>query len=82
MKPGDVCLIESETAAEPLALAIYEHVLRAGGLPIVNLMLEGQAPLFYKLASDEQLDWVSPTAQLGGRRGGRALQDHGRDQHP
>jgi aminopeptidase len=63
VKPGDVCLIESETAAEPLALAIYEHVLRCGGLPIVNLTLEGQAPLFYTLASDDQLDWVSPPAQ-------------------
>jgi aminopeptidase len=63
VQAGDVCLIESETAAEPLTLSIYEHVLRAGGLPIVNLAMEGQAPLFYSLASDEQIDWVSPTAK-------------------
>lgn len=60
---GDVCVIESETAAEPLALALYEEVLAAGAFPIVNLVMEGQTPAFFKLASDEQLDWISPTAR-------------------
>jgi aminopeptidase len=60
---GDVCVIEAETAAEALALAVYEQVLSAGGLPIVNLAMEGQAPAFYRHASDAQLDWVSPTAR-------------------
>jgi aminopeptidase len=65
VKAGDVCLIEAETPAEPLAQEIYEEVLRAGGRPIVDLVMEGQAPAFYKLASDEQLDWVSPPARWG-----------------
>jgi aminopeptidase len=60
VKRGDTCVIIAGTPAEPLALAVYEEVLRAGGQPIVNLTMEGQAPAFYKLASDEQLDWVSP----------------------
>ena len=29
VKEGDVCLIQGETAAEPLALAVYEEVLQA-----------------------------------------------------
>jgi aminopeptidase len=62
VKKGDMCLIEAETAAEVLAQAVYEEVLRSGGLPIVDLMMEGQAPAFFKLASDEQLEWVSPPA--------------------
>ena len=44
-------------------LAVYEEVLRAGGLPIVELTTEEAAAAFYELASDEQLDWVPPTAQ-------------------
>ena len=72
VKEGDVCVIEGETAAEPLALAVYEEVLQVGGLPIVELMMEGQAPAFFKLASDEQLDWVSPTDSVGRRGRGRA----------
>ena len=62
VKEGDVCLIEGETAAESLALALYEEVLRAGAYPIVNLNMEGQAPAFFRLASDAQLDWVPPPA--------------------
>jgi aminopeptidase len=60
---GDVCTIEGETAAEPLLQATYEEVLRAGGRPIMQVALEGQSAAFFDLASDEQLDWVSPTAR-------------------
>jgi aminopeptidase len=31
--PGDMCAIQSTTVAEPLVQAVYEEVLRAGGLP-------------------------------------------------
>jgi aminopeptidase len=65
VKKGDVCLIEAETAAEPLAQAVYEEILRSGGLPVVNLTMEGQGPAFFKLASDEQIDWVSPPSHWG-----------------
>jgi aminopeptidase len=60
---GDVCAIQSTTPAEPLVQAVYEEVLRAGGLPIVQLSTEGAAAAFYELASDEQLDWIPPTAK-------------------
>ena len=56
-------MIQSTTAAEPLVQAVYEEVLRAGGLPIVQLSPEGAQAAFYELASDEQLDWVPPTAE-------------------
>jgi aminopeptidase len=65
VKEGDVCAIEAETPAEPLAQEVYEEVLRAGGLPVVDLVMEGQSPAFFKLASDEQLDWVSPPTRWG-----------------
>jgi aminopeptidase len=59
---GDVCVIQSTTAAEPLVQAVYEEVLRAGGLPVMQLTTTGAQAAFYDLASDQQLDWVPPTA--------------------
>ncbi len=59
---GDVCVIQSTTTAEPLVQAVYEEVLRAGGLPIMQVGTEGAAAAFYELASEEQLDWIPPTA--------------------
>jgi aminopeptidase len=43
--------------------AVYEEVLRAGGLPVMQLTTEGAAAAFYTLASDRQLEWVAPTSQ-------------------
>src|SRR2546425_3691587 len=63
VQEGDVCLIQGESAAQPLALAVYEEVLKAGGLPVVDLSMEGQGPAFFRHASDELLQWVAPTAQ-------------------
>ena len=65
VQKGDQCVISSTTPAEPLALAVYEEVLRAGGLGVVQLTPEGQQAAFYELASDEQLDWVAPPAKWG-----------------
>ena len=63
VKKGDVCSIAATTAAEPLVQAIYEEVLRAGGLPIMQLQTSGAQAAFYELGSDEQLDWVPPTTE-------------------
>ena len=59
---GDVCIIQSTTPAEPLVQAVYEEVLRAGGLPIMQLSTEGAQSAFFDLASDDQLDWIPPTS--------------------
>jgi aminopeptidase len=63
VKEGDVCTIEGGSAAEPLLQAVYEEVLKAGGNPIVQMGLEEQHPAFFEHASDEQLEWVSPTSE-------------------
>jgi aminopeptidase len=63
VKEGDVCVIQSSTPAEVLVQAVYEEVLRAGGRPILQLSTEGAQAAFFDLASDDQLDWVSPTAK-------------------
>jgi aminopeptidase len=65
VKAGDLCMIQAESPAELLAQAIYEEVLKTDGLPVVELSMEGQAAAYFKLASDEQLDWISPPTRWG-----------------
>lgn len=60
---GDTCVIEGPGAAEPLIAAVYEEVLRAGGLPIVSMSFEGQPATYFKLAGDDQLEWISPLSK-------------------
>ena len=60
---GDVCVIQGTTAGEPLLQAVYEEVLRAGGLPVMQLTTEGAQAAFFELASDDQLDWIQPPAE-------------------
>jgi len=62
VREGDVCVIQSTTPAEVLVEAVYEEVLRAGGLPILQVSTAGAQAAFFDLASDKQLDWVPPTS--------------------
>jgi aminopeptidase len=62
VEKGDVCVIQSTSAAEVLVQAIYEEVLRAGGLPVMQLTSEGAKSAFFELAGPEQLDWIAPPA--------------------
>jgi aminopeptidase len=63
VKEGEVVTIDGESAAEPLLLAIYEEVLKAGAHPVMNVALEGQSAIYYGRASDAQLEWISPTSE-------------------
>jgi aminopeptidase len=63
VKEGDVVAIDGDATAEPLLLAVYEEVLKAGGHPVVNVGLEGQASAYYRHASDAQLEWISPVTK-------------------
>jgi aminopeptidase len=63
VKEGEVVSIDGESGAEPLLLAVYQEVLKAGGRPIMNVSLDGQAVAYYQHASDAQLDWVSPVSE-------------------
>jgi aminopeptidase len=63
VQKGETVFIRGASSAEPLLLAIYEEVLRSGANPIVNMAPEEAAASFYRLASDEQLDWTPPTTE-------------------
>jgi aminopeptidase len=62
VKEGEVVSIDGETAAAPLLLAVYEEVLKAGAHAVLNVALDGQIAAYFKHASDEQLEWISPFA--------------------
>ena len=56
VQPGDTCVVQATSAAEPLVQAVYEEVLRAGGLPVVQMTTNGaQAPRLI------ELEWIRPT---------------------
>lgn len=64
VRRGDLCAIEGESGGEELIHAVYEEVLRAGGHPVVLMTPARAQSSFYALASDEQLEHVSPVARL------------------
>ncbi|MCR4428044.1 MAG: aminopeptidase [Caldiserica bacterium] len=59
VKPGEVVSINSTPEAAELVQALYREVLLHGGHPLLRLNLEGIDEIFFKYASDEQLDFVS-----------------------
>ena len=79
---GDTCLIEGPTAAEPLIAAVYDEVLKAGGQPVLAMAFDSQPESFYRLASDAQLEWISPRLQMGRRGSGLPHRDRRRREHP
>ena len=55
VRPGDKVVITGETIAEPLRKAIYTCVLKAGGYPTMMTGFAGLDEIFYRYASDDQL---------------------------
>jgi aminopeptidase len=62
IQKGDYVAIIAPTAAEPLIVALYEAIVRRGGYPLVQAGLPGLQELFFRYASDEQLDFCDPTS--------------------
>lgn len=61
VKPNDLVAIRVlDPLAEPLALEVQKHVLKAGGNPVFVMAPSRSSEVFFKYASDEQLDWLNP----------------------
>ncbi len=58
VQPGDTVLIQGDTVGAPLLTAVYAHVLRAGGHPLMMPVLPGTDELLYRYGSDEQLQHI------------------------
>lgn len=64
IKPGQKFLISASPLASELTLAVYETAIKKGAHVLVEQPLDETQEIFYKLASDEQLDFVSPIEKL------------------
>lgn len=62
VKPGQLVRITSDPCAMPLVEAIYEHVIRAGAIAFLNCAPGAFQEIFFRHATDAQLDYVSPLA--------------------
>jgi len=64
VQPGDKVMIRGDALAEPLLKAVYARVLQAGGHPLMRISLPGMEELFFRYASDEQLQHVPEPFKL------------------
>jgi aminopeptidase len=58
VQPGEFVAITGSPEGTLLILAVYQRVLERGGHPWLRLDLDDASELFFKYASDEQLDYV------------------------
>jgi aminopeptidase len=64
LKPGDQFVLQTSPLAEELNLAVYEEAVKAGANVFVQQSMPGAQEIFYKYASDAQLDFISPIRRL------------------
>src|SRR5512138_1101691 len=60
LKPGQQFWLRTTPLAEELNLAVYEEAVKAGAHIFVDQRMPGAEEIFYKYASEGQLDFVSP----------------------
>jgi aminopeptidase len=64
VQPGERVGILGLSLTAPLLEAVHERVLECGAHPHLVVTLPGQEAAFMRLASDAQLDYVSPITEL------------------
>ncbi len=64
LKPGQQVQIRTHPLAEELTLAVYEEAIKAGANVFIQASTPGTDEVFYKYASEAQLDYVSPIRKL------------------
>jgi len=64
VKEGDKVLIRADAVAQPLLVAVYKQVLRAGGHPLTQIAVPELEELLYKYGTDAQLQHVPEPVKL------------------
>ena len=64
IQPGEKVLIRGPELAADLIRAVYIEVLKAGGHPLIRIDLTGIQELFFKHASDNQIEFLPPPRKL------------------
>ena len=60
LKPGQQFWLRTTPLAEELNLAVYEEAIKAGAHIFVDQRMPGAEEIFFKYASDEQLEFIPP----------------------
>ncbi|MBU7004455.1 MAG: aminopeptidase, partial [Theionarchaea archaeon] len=61
---GEHIGIQASTIAGPLALALYAEALRRGAYPKMMVSFDDQEEVYFSIASDEQLEHISPFTEF------------------
>ncbi len=64
LKPGDQFVLRTSPLAEELSLAVYEEAVKAGAHVTIQQSMPGADEIFFKYASDAQLDFVPPVQKM------------------
>ncbi|HEX6269140.1 MAG TPA: aminopeptidase [Anaerolineales bacterium] len=64
LQKGQQVLLRTSPIADELTLAVHEEIVKAGAHPFITNEAPGTKETFYKFASDDQLDYVSPVDNL------------------
>ncbi len=64
LKPGQKFWLRTAPLAEELNLAVYEEAVNAGAHVFVDQRMPGAEEIFYRYASDEQLEYISPIREI------------------
>ena len=64
LKPGQQVRIVTHPLAEELTLAVYEEAIQAEAHVLIQNSVPGVDEIFFKYASEAQLDYVSPVRKL------------------
>jgi len=64
LKPGQTFWLRTTPLADELNLAVYEEAIKAGAHIHLDQRMPGSDEIFFKYASDEQLDYVSPIREI------------------
>lgn len=64
IKPGQQMELRTSPLADELSLAIYAEAIRAGAHVVIQNSLPGAEEIFYRYATEAQLDYVSPLHKL------------------
>src|SRR5574340_437874 len=64
LKPGQQVWLRTSPVAQEFNLACYEKAVRAGAHVLVDQSIPGAEEVYYKYATDEQLDFIPPHRKL------------------
>ncbi len=64
VKPRELITVDGTAEAEPLILAVYEELIRAGAYPLVRMTPRGASEIFFANAKKHHLDEIAPYQKM------------------